>query len=115
MMAFFLPWGFIWIGFMFAQTSGNAQRFLRAVLPLIAVCAGLWYGLRITGSAYAAGWPMGLVFLFGFCWYMDAWLSAEGLALKSLVPLLACSMPTVATLHKPIIWSAFFIVVWLML
>jgi hypothetical protein len=82
-----------------------------AVGCLISVLLGLLLGNDRAGFLCRAGWPMRLVFLFGFCWYLSSWLVGKHFWHWSLAGLLACMLEVWFTLQKPIIFAMGFAVV----
>jgi O-antigen ligase len=55
-----------------------------------------------------AGFPMRLFTLFGFCWYLHAWMNEGNLVSRRLLGLAACSFPVLVAFHKPVILAATF-------
>lgn len=112
-------WGLA--GFIFASRPETSF----ALLDKFAACAawGSFYsfGMRLiqtdpTSIPFgAAGWPMRLFFLFGFCWYLSRFLLVKPVSFMTIFALTTCSLEVIFTLHKPIIFGTLFSVLTLLL
>ena len=57
------------------------------------------------GLLERASWPMRMVFLFGFFWFLTHWLANVRLLDWNMMGMLACSIEAGLSLHKPVIFS----------
>jgi O-antigen ligase len=111
----------IWVlaGFLFAAQSTTSTAFLGKFAACAAWASFYSFGMRLSQADPfpfgAAGWPMRLFFLFGFCWYLSHFLLLNKTSFRMLCGLIACSLEVVFTLHKPIIFGTFFSVATLFL
>jgi len=111
-------WGMA--GYLYAADFDETRR-LFGRFALCAAWGSLFsFGLRladvpVTVPFGIAGWPVRLFFLFGFCWYLALFMVREKISRRTLAGLAACSLEVLVTLHKPIIWSALFLVATLLL
>lgn len=104
-------WGLC--GFLYGAYPDATQK----LLGKFAMCAawGSFYsfGLRLIGVQDTflfteAGWPVRLIFLFGFCWYLSQCLTGKKPSRRALIGLIACSLEVIFTLQKPFIFATFF-------
>ncbi|OPZ87637.1 MAG: O-Antigen ligase [bacterium ADurb.Bin429] len=102
-------WG--WVGFWYAARPAHARWLLERLAACGAIGAAVSFILFHLGfngitSPGAADWPMRLIFLFSYFWYLYRWLHADRMNWWALAGFLASSMEILLMLHKPIIACA---------
>lgn len=102
---------FALLGYAFARGGGAVSGTfsgIARVLAVIGAYAALVPVVAIgeTFPTHGVGFPVALLVLFGFNWYLFQWISARGIAARSLAGLLACSGYVLARFHKPMVFSA---------
>jgi O-antigen ligase len=111
-------------GYFYASNPDATKKLLSRFATFAAYGSLYSFCLRLAGLSASvpfgvASWPMRLFFLFGFCWYLCLFLFCSISGEKSfrgiLFGLIACSLEVLVTLHKPIIWAAFFCIATLFL
>ena len=70
---------------------------------------------KMTFPTLAVGFPMAYFVLFGFYWYLHAWLASSGVAVRPLLGLIACSFYVIFSFMKPVIIPAMGGIVFLLL
>jgi len=101
---------FAFMGYWIGQDEREAKWLLQR-FALACACASIFTTIcRVAGlSGYPfldAAWPVMLIVLFGYCWYLYAWLTSPWANPGSLFGVAACSLEVWVTFAKPIIFSA---------
>jgi O-antigen ligase len=96
----------------FSQVANSFLERAAFVLAVISVYI-YFFGTPTRGSLVVfpsqyVSFPMRLLCLFAFCWYLDKWFRGERVLTWQLVGLAASAMPTLVLFHKPIVVSALF-------
>jgi len=80
--------------------------FVIALINVVSLTLGIW-GLGGHGSSIGvARWPIFLLFIFGYLWYLSKWLSSVGLNVRALVGTVVCGLEVMNPLVKPVFISA---------
>ena len=97
------------LGYAYVNRREKAEWLFERLATIIAVGSVISFALRIVLGTEEiqrffgpAGWPMRFFFLFGFCWFFVKYF-ADSRDKKNALGLLACSLETLAALHKPFI------------
>jgi O-antigen ligase len=98
------------MGYWLAQDRQEAGWLLRTLALWCAVGSTLGWCARVAGlEDYPLMVPsmfVGLIFLFGHCWYLHQWLNSQRTHLLGVLGIAACSPEIWITFNKPIVFSA---------
>lgn len=101
---------FGYLGFWLACDS-RETTWLLSRIALICCILGLIAGIVIIADItepylFIPMWPIRLIILFGYCWYLYLWITGRKIFAGSMLGLIACSMSVWITFQKPIIFAA---------
>jgi hypothetical protein len=97
------------VGYWVGKDGFEVRWLLSRAAAFLAVAAWLDILVKISGLAnefdiLRPGWPAYIVIVFGYCWYLNDFLTKDRINLWSVIAMGGCGLSILAEFHKPIIF-----------